>query len=156
MTRRTPTGRRAVLTGASCAALLLAAPEAGATKAVEQDGELIALLDEARRLCREWQRPMSTPPTLGEFLAPAPWEALMARAAAIPARTPEGVRRKAEAAADWLAGGDRAQGLIFLNRDGEALLAWSLLRDLLGEHALKEAHPRGALAEVDLLGRAEA
>ncbi|WP_338663166.1 hypothetical protein VQH23_23890 [Pararoseomonas sp. SCSIO 73927] len=70
---------------------------------------------------------------------------MLACAAALPARTPEGLRRKAEAVADWLAGGDRALGLIHLNRNGDVLVAWSLLRDLLGEVELPAAKPRAPL-----------
>jgi hypothetical protein len=132
MSRRIPTHRRAVLHGACSATLtMMAAPAAaGSAKAAELDGELIALLDEARRLCREWQRPTSTPPTYTEITARPPWDALIVQACAIPARTPEGMRAKAEAAHWWVLG----DGLSACDRihTPQERLAVSLVTDLLG------------------------
>jgi hypothetical protein len=94
------------------------------------DGELIALLDEARRLCREWQRPVSTPPTYAEITARPPWDALIIQACAIPARTPEGMRAKAEAARWWVLG-DSLSACDRIHTPQERL-AVSLVADLLG------------------------
>ncbi|MBP0493994.1 hypothetical protein [Roseomonas indoligenes] len=150
MTRRAPPNRRALLSGASSAALLLAAPAAGSTKATELDGELIALLDEARETRLNPDAETVAYLNADPVFAVPPEEGMLALAAALPARTPEGLRRKAEAVADWLAGGDRANGLIHLNRDGDALVAWSLLRDLLGAETLPEARPRAPLTPAIL------
>jgi hypothetical protein len=131
MSRRTPTNRRAVLHGACAATLtMMAAPAAGPAKAAELDGELIALLDEARRLCREWQRPLSKPPTFAEIIARPPWDALIIQACALPARTPEGVRAKAEALRWWVLGEMTACDHLHAPQER---LAVSLVADLLGK-----------------------
>jgi hypothetical protein len=143
MSRRVPTHRRAVLHGA-CAATLtfMAAPAAGAAKAAELDGELIALIQEGTRLLQEPSPPMGpeNPPTLAKIMGPKPWDAVLAEAARMPARTPEGLRAKAAAVADMFALGDRRNGLPHWDRNGQYLIAWSLLRDLLGD-AIPPAHP---------------
>ena len=126
MSRRAPTARRALLCGASASALLLAAPAAGTAKAAELDGDLIALLEEARALANA--------PRVTSSLAPLftrrPWEAALDAAARLPARTPEGLHRKAEAVAEWLAGDDWRTSTPW-DCTGETAVAWSLLRDLL-------------------------
>jgi hypothetical protein len=95
------------------------------------DGELIALLDEARRLCREWQRPTSTPPTFAEITARPPWDALIIQACAIPARTAKGMRAKAEAVRAWvLADSLSACDRIHTPQERPAV---SLVADLLGK-----------------------
>ncbi|WP_426958330.1 hypothetical protein [Muricoccus radiodurans] len=143
MTRRSPTNRRGTLRGAGAAALALlagGAGGAGAQKAAELDGELIHLLLQVRAQMRAPEPPRTDPPSLAEILVPPRWLAPLQAAAQMPARTPEGLRAKAEFCADWLAGNDRRTGP---GRDceGETAVAWSLLRDLLGEHALAPVPP---------------
>jgi len=107
MSRRPITTPLPALHGACAASMgLIPAPAAGPTTAGELDGELLALLTEAKRLCQEWQSaPMPTQPwTLAEIIAPNPWEPLIRQAAALPARTPEGMRAKAEAVRWWVLG----------------------------------------------------
>ncbi|ONG47976.1 hypothetical protein BKE38_22420 [Pseudoroseomonas deserti] len=60
------------------------------------DAELLSLLAEAERL---WHADGWAPAgqTLAELLAPRPWEAVLCRAAKIPATTPAGLRAKARA-----------------------------------------------------------
>jgi len=132
MSRRPTSTRRAALHGACAASLvLMAAPAAGPAKAAELDGDLISLLDEAKRLSQEWDATPPDPPTLSAYLAPRPWDALILQACAIPARTPEGMRAKAEAVRWWVLG----DGMTACNRHHvpQEHLAVSLAADLLGE-----------------------
>jgi hypothetical protein len=96
------------------------------------DAELIALLDEARRLCREWQRPLSEPPTLAEIMAPKAWEDLIVQACALPTRTPGGMRAKAEALRWWVLGDMTACDHLHAPQER---LAVSLVADLLGRES---------------------
>jgi hypothetical protein len=91
---------------------------------------LIALLDEARRLCREWQRLASTPPTYAEITARPSWDALIIQACAIPARTPQGMHAKAEAVRWWVLGDMTACDRLHAPQER---LAVSLVADLLGQ-----------------------
>jgi hypothetical protein len=130
-----PTGPRPPRHGLLAAVSALAVPSIPALAARRSephpDAELIALLDEARRLCREWQAaPMPKAPTLAEITAPKPWEALIVQACAIPARTPEGMRAKAEAARWWVLG-DSLSACDRIHTPQERL-AVSLVADLLG------------------------
>ncbi|MBP0445025.1 hypothetical protein J8J14_09555 [Roseomonas sp. SSH11] len=131
MTRRTPRNRRAVLRGACAATLtMMAASAAGAAKAAELDGELIALLDEARRLCREEDAQPLTAKTFADFACRQPWQDLVERAARMPARTPEGLRAKAEAVRWWVLSDHRTACDRF--NVPQEWLAVSLVEDLLG------------------------
>lgn len=57
MSRRPIAMAPPALHGASAASMMLmVAPAAGAAKADELGGELLALLAEAKRLCEEWQQ----------------------------------------------------------------------------------------------------
>lgn len=133
----TPDGsrrRRDVLAGSVAALLLTATPATVPAKAAELDGELVALLNEGRAALAAWQAtPFNPATTYAEHIGPKPWDAPLTAAAQLPAHTPEGLRAKAETAADWLAGGDRSCGLPHHCRNGEEQVAWSLLRDLLPE-----------------------
>ncbi|MCK8788208.1 hypothetical protein M0638_28055 [Roseomonas sp. NAR14] len=121
--------------------LLVAATEAGAGKATELDGDLIAACAEYVALNRAFCRSSSLSGDLDsrtpEHAAYARREqamfdrmaALEERIAALPARTPEGVRAKAEAAFHAMAdGGDAADG----PANVDSWLPWSLLLDLTG------------------------
>jgi hypothetical protein len=95
------------------------------------DGQLPALLNEDGAALAAWQ----DAPTdlLAPPIGPKPWDAPLTAAAQLPARTPDGLCAKAEAAADWLVLGDRGSGLPHCCRNGEEQVTWSLLRDLLPE-----------------------
>jgi hypothetical protein len=131
MSRRTPTHRRAVLHGACAATLtMMTAPAAGPAKAAELDGELIALLDEARSAFTAWTtRPENPTPTLEEVLERGPWEDMAKQAAIIPARTPEGMRAKAEAIRFFVL---ESSGNWERFHTPDQRLALSLAADLLG------------------------
>ena len=131
MSRRHITTLLPALHGACAASMLLmAAPAAGPTKADELDGELLALLTEAKRLCQEWQTTprLPQPPTMADFLAPNAWEPLILRACTLPARTPEGMRAKAEAVRWWVLGEVTACDHLHAPQEH---LAVSLVNDLL-------------------------
>ncbi|MCK8784146.1 hypothetical protein M0638_07120 [Roseomonas sp. NAR14] len=114
---RARASRRNALTGAGAALLLLAAVEAGAGKAAELDGELITASAEYTRLAA------------GRATSPALLRELEERIAALPARTPEGIRAKAEAAfLAMAAGGAVADG----PAGTDSWLPWSLVLDLTG------------------------
>ncbi|MBP0446700.1 hypothetical protein J8J14_18140 [Roseomonas sp. SSH11] len=132
MIRRTTRSRRAVLNGACAATLvMMAAPAAGAAKAAELDGELIALLAEARRQWREWQpTPLGPNATLADLTTRPPWHALVIQAASMPARSPEGMRAKAEAVRWWVLGDHQTTCDRF--HTPQEWLAASLVDDLLG------------------------
>jgi hypothetical protein len=129
--------------GASAAMLLMGATEAGAAKAAELDGELIALCAEVERLNTEeagliWADDAQNPryKTLGQPEALAALRAASARLqdvleqiAAMPARTPEGLRAKAQAVHAFFFGMPPEGGC----PAGDAL--WSLVCDVAGRAA---------------------
>jgi hypothetical protein len=121
--------RRGFLAGVAALAVPSIPALAARRSEPHPDAELIALLDEARRLCREWQRPALTPPTYAEITARPPWDALIIQACAIPARTPEGMRAKAEALRWWVLGDMTACDHLHAPQER---LAVSLVADLLG------------------------
>ena len=129
--------RRDLLAGFA-SMLLLVPSEAGANKAAELDGELIAACAEFGRLeaaydvaCRAEDRAPDGPAkdALLDQLDVLGDEQLAVYAAicAAPARTPEGLRAKAQALACWFA---KAGDGVPCNREDQ--LAWSLVRDVLG------------------------
>jgi len=131
MSRRSTTTTRTPAQDGACTAsmVLMPAPAAGPVKADELDGELLALLTEAKRLCQEWQNaPRPKTPTMADFLAPSPWDSLIKQAAAIPARTPDGMRAKAEAVRWWVLGSMTACDHLHAPQEH---LAISLVNDLL-------------------------
>jgi hypothetical protein len=131
-------GRRSLFAGS---AMLLLAAEAGAAKAQELDGTLIAAVDELRGLSASYMRVRST-------LTEDQWEhcdkvlwpredELVAFITDTPARTPEGIQAKAEALQIWL--NRRIPVSLDNSFDDEAedheMLAMSLARDVLGRAA---------------------
>lgn len=134
----TPATSRRTLIGSSAAMLLAGAFEAGATKAAEQDGDIIeasreyvALEAELGRLCSlEGGLPMSKRDDLFADMDVVhdQQDALRAVMAATPARTPEGLRAKAAALQAWLP--TNSDGTSYYSDDDA--LAWSLCNDLLG------------------------
>ncbi len=134
----TPHAARCDLFAGFASMLLLVPSEAGASKAAELDGELIAACAEFGRLedaydvtCRAEDRAPDGPEkdalldqvdALGDEQL-----AVYAAICTTPARTPEGLRAKAHALACWFAkSGDGTP----CNHGDQ--LAWSLVRDLLG------------------------
>lgn len=122
------------LAGAA-AALLLLPVEAGAAKAVELDGELLAICAEAvatdaraEAIMDAIDRDDLSPtdprwsPTMDDAqLMLADYHDAITRAARLPARTPEGLRAKARLVVSYFSGDG-----------GNADLALSLARDLIG------------------------
>lgn len=126
------------LLGAFASMLLLVPSEAGANKAAELDGELIAACAEFGRLedaydvaCRAEDRAPEGPEkdALLDQLDVLGDEQLAVYAAicVAPARTPEGLRAKAEALSCWF---QRGSDDTPCNHGDQ--LAWSLVRDVLG------------------------
>ena len=130
------TNRRTLL---ARSAAVLAAPGTAIVQPSSPDSQIIALLDQARALMLAPEPPDPVPP-LASLLAPKPWAAPLHAAASLPARSPDGIRAKAETVADWLAGGDRFNGP-GCTCDQEEAVAWSLMRDLLGPDELAPVPP---------------
>ena len=132
MSRRPAAARRDVL-GSFGAMLILSSVEAGSAKAAELDGELIAVC--AAAAAADDQSMALLDPVddllMSDPRCKAAWDqshqvmrgysAGVKRAAELPARTPEGLRAKAELALRSL-----------MPNDDEHLLVVSLLRDMLG------------------------
>lgn len=126
------------LLGAFASMLLLLPVEAGASKAAELDGELIAACAEFGRLeaahevaCRAEDRAPEGPDK-DRLLEQV--EAILNRQIEIydalcdvPARTPEGLRAKAQALSSWFQ--KASNGTPSRHEDQ---LAWSLVRDIAG------------------------
>lgn len=134
----TPHAARRDLFAGFASMLLLIPAEAGASKAAELDGELIAACAEFTRLedaydvaCRAEDRTPEGPEkeALLDRLDVLGDEQLAVYAAICdaPARTPEGLRAKAGAVACWFA--KSGDGTPCNHADQ---LAWSLVRDVLG------------------------
>jgi hypothetical protein len=128
-----PDASRRQLVGAGAALLLLAPAAIGTTKAAEIDGKLLRLCADLERWDRKRQQrdrefqagidhtEEETDAVLGPW-----WDAVDA-IAATPARTPEGIRAKADAARRGIIGcfGDERQQV--------TVLVASLLTDMLGK-----------------------
>ncbi len=133
-----PHAARRGLLGGFASMLLLIPSEAGASKAAELDGELIAACAEFGRLedaydvtCRAEDRTPDGPEKEAldaqlDVLGDQQLQ-LYAMLCGMPARTPEGLRAKAEAVLCWL---QKAPDGTPCNHGDQ--LTWSLVRDLLG------------------------
>jgi hypothetical protein len=128
-------------TAGGFALLVLATATDGSAKAEEPDGELI-------RLCQDFQAQEDELNRIGHVLMDMPWNVREAHPLAqkerdgvdrinvlrdlisgLPARTPEGLRAKAQAAlADFGPEGERPS-------DNSYWIVWTLARDLLGRDA---------------------
>jgi hypothetical protein len=134
----TPTTRRDLAAG-GFAMLVLAAAAAGTDKAQELDGELLGL-------CAEFKAQEDELNRIGDVLADMPWPGRDAHPLAqkerdgvarihelrglisdLPARTPEGIRAKAQAALIEFSPEDEWPV------DNSYWIVWSLARDVLGK-----------------------
>ena len=136
-----PAATRRGLFGITGAMLLLSAAEAGPAKAAELDGELLACCAEVLAIDRESDRLWSIIAAMPDDSADeAPhvayeafsdsttprWSTLVARICTLPARTPEGLRAKAEVGRNAVPFERREEP------DPVDRLAWSVLGDILG------------------------